>query len=42
MKFNRSDHCNSDISGHGGEEQGIWYGNSFQRHIPGVQQGQWW
>ena len=29
-------------SGDGGEKQGIWYGNPFQRHIPGVQQGQWW
>ena len=29
-------------SGDGGEKQGIRYGNPFQRHIPGVQQGQWW
>ena len=29
------------ISGDGGEKQGIWYGNPFQRHIQGIQQGQW-
>ena len=30
------------ISGDGWEKQGIRSGNPFQRHIQGVQQGQWW
>ena len=29
-------------SGDGGEKQRIGYGNPFQRHIQGIQQGQWW